>query len=165
MDINNLYWVLAHKDKLFGKILEVGSYIVSGQENIALRKGLNANGYEITGLDGRAGPGVDVVSDAKHMPFPDNHWDTIVSLDMLEHVDWPRDVVRECARVLRPGGHFFLATVFSFVIHSYPGDYWRFTPQALRLLIEDAGLEVVYIEESGDFTNPSIVRVIGRKPW
>ena len=43
----------------------------------------------------------------------------------------------EVHRVLRPNGAFFLACPFYFYIHAYPGDYWRFTPQALKLLLED----------------------------
>ena len=37
----------------------------------------------------------------------------------------------------RPDGAFLVACPFYFYIHSSPADYWRFTPQALKLLLAD----------------------------
>ncbi len=39
-----------------------------------------------------------------HLPFPDAHFDVVVIVDMLEHLDDDRGFVIECARLLRPGG-------------------------------------------------------------
>ena len=41
--------------------------------------------------------------------LPDESVDLIVSLQVLEHVKNPSQVLAEARRVLRPGGHFFLA--------------------------------------------------------
>lgn len=164
MDIWNRHWVVAHKDKLGDSLLEVGSQIVSGQEAIALRVEVQPLVKEYIGLDMGPANGVDIVADAKHIPFPDNRFDSVVSLDCFEHVDWPRDVARECARVLKPGGYFLLATVFAFPIHGYPDDYWRFTPHCLKLLMEDAGLEVIELTQAPELTTPGVVQAIGRKP-
>lgn len=45
-------------------------------------------------------------ADATHLPFPDATWDAVVSI--MVHTDMPRypAVLREAARVLRPGGQF-----------------------------------------------------------
>ena len=173
MDVNNAHWIVARKELLGKKVLEVGSQIVAGQEAIALRNFIQPLCEEYIGLDMAQYNGVDVVADAKNMPFESNSFDTVISLDALEHVDWPRDVVRECARVLKPGGHFFLATVFSFPIHEFPWDFWRFTPECLSMLIRDAGLEIwgdltpsesCTKTQSHVLANPTVVRVIGVKP-
>ena len=43
--------------------------------------------------------------DATALPFPDRHFDVVLSFAMLHHViDWQR-AVAEAVRVLRPGGH------------------------------------------------------------
>jgi 2-polyprenyl-3-methyl-5-hydroxy-6-metoxy-1,4-benzoquinol methylase len=42
--------------------------------------------------------------------YPPNSFDTVFSLETIEHVTDPSRAVRELARVLRPGGHLFLTT-------------------------------------------------------
>jgi SAM-dependent methyltransferase len=45
-----------------------------------------------------------VQASATEMPFPDNHFDGIVALDVLEHIDDHEGAAREIQRVLKPGG-------------------------------------------------------------
>lgn len=49
-----------------------------------------------------------VRGDGQRLPFPDAAFDTIYSFDVLEHVPDPGAGLKECARVLRPGGHMLL---------------------------------------------------------
>lgn len=44
------------------------------------------------------------VADATKLPFPDNSFDTVVSLETLEHLTEPSNVIKEFNRVLKPGG-------------------------------------------------------------
>ncbi len=52
-----------------------------------------------------------VIADAsKPMPFPDAHFDGLISIEMIEHiVDW-RASIREMVRVLKPGGRLVIST-------------------------------------------------------
>jgi 2-polyprenyl-6-hydroxyphenyl methylase/3-demethylubiquinone-9 3-methyltransferase len=45
------------------------------------------------------------------MPYPDNHFDTVVCVDVLEHVGDLTQVLSEVARVLKPGGLFLYDTI------------------------------------------------------
>ncbi len=170
MDVTNRSWIEEQaKIRLpFNKnmrLLEIGSWTAPGQENIVCKRTIAPLVGEYVGLDMRAGPDVDVVCDAKKTPFPDNHFDVILSSDCLEHVDWPRDIMHEAFRITKPGGLFYLTTVFDFEIHNYPWDYWRYTPECIRLLFEDAGFKVLMYEGTGGQHNkrPGIVRGIGMK--
>jgi ubiquinone/menaquinone biosynthesis C-methylase UbiE len=52
-------------------------------------------------------------ADARKLPFPDEEFDVVFSLSSIEHFGGPRDVARaarEMGRVLKPGGHAFVAT-------------------------------------------------------
>lgn len=170
MDIHNRHWIeaVAPQYSPFDKskrLLEIGSWIAPGQEEIICRRTIAPLVGEYIGLDMTDGPGVDVVANAKAMPFPDNHFDIIISTDCYEHVDWPREVTHEAFRVLKPGGIFYLTSVFDFEIHGYPDDYWRFTPNCIKLLLQDAGFEVIMSDGVGGqhSKRPCIVRGIGRK--
>lgn len=46
-------------------------------------------------------------TDASRMPFPDNSFDILVSNDTFEHVDDLAGTLKECLRVLRPGGYLY----------------------------------------------------------
>lgn len=48
-------------------------------------------------------------ADGAHLPFPDAAFGTVVSNCVLEHIPDVEPVVREVARVLRPGGRFYFS--------------------------------------------------------
>jgi SAM-dependent methyltransferase len=69
------------------------------------------------------------------LPFSDDQFDLVLSDQVLEHVEGdPFAAVRETVRVARPGGYIIHTTCFFNEIHGSPYDFWRFTPEALRLL-------------------------------
>ena len=146
------------------RVLDVGSYIVDGQEDIQCRNTIEPIVKDYVGLDMRPGSGVDVVASASNIPLDSKTFDTVICLDMLEHCDRPYQAIQEIFRVIKPGGYLYLATVFNFIIHDYPSDYWRFTPNCLRLLLEEAGFDVIETWPGSDNMNPTIVRAIGRRP-
>lgn len=49
-----------------------------------------------------------VLGDAAATEFPDCSFDTIIMNDAMEHVADPAAVLKECARILRPGGRLFV---------------------------------------------------------
>ena len=69
------------------------------------------------------------------LKFPDRSFDFVFSDQVLEHIEGdPRQAIDESWRVLRPGGIAVHTTCFINPIHAAPKDYWRFTPDALKLL-------------------------------
>ncbi len=119
-----------------GPVLEIGSRHVIGQEEIAdLRELFPGRPY--LGVDAEAGPGVEVVADAEALPFADGSVGTVIAMNTLEHVPRFWRGLEEAYRVLRPDGVLLLSGPFYFHVHAYPSDYWRFTPEALAVLLRD----------------------------
>ncbi|MGD0882091.1 MAG: class I SAM-dependent methyltransferase [Acidimicrobiales bacterium] len=80
---------------------------------------------------------VDFSSDASSLPLADDSVDTVLSIEILEHVPHPHAVVAELARILKPGGTVIL-TVPSFVPRHDTHDFWRFTAQGLEQLCSES---------------------------
>ena len=114
-------------------IVEFGSLQVEADQTNDLRPVFE--GKSFIGTDLRPGPGVDRVEDLRSLSFTDDEIGTALCIDTLEHCEDPLAACRELHRVLRPGGVCAVTSVMWFPIHAYPHDYWRFTPEGLRLLL------------------------------
>jgi SAM-dependent methyltransferase len=102
--------------------------------------------------------GPDVFYDGVSLPFEDASFDTVLSVQVLEHTAEPQRLLEEMSRVLRPDGLMILNAPFSFRLHEEPHDYFRYTPHGLRAMCEKARLEVFDIQPQGGFGS-----VIGHK--
>lgn len=51
-----------------------------------------------------------IESDAEALPFPAQHFDVVVTFDVIEHVEHELPFMQEIYRVLRPGGEVLLGT-------------------------------------------------------
>ena len=49
---------------------------------------------------------------AEQIDYPDNHFDTVAIRHSLHHLTAPEEVLRECVRVLKPGGLFIVCEVY-----------------------------------------------------
>ncbi len=93
---------------------------------------------------------VDVFGDGRRLPFADESFDTVLATEVLEHVLSPGTVVQEMARVLKPEGRLLVTVPFLQPLHEMPWDYYRYTPFALRNLVEESGLVVETLEARGN---------------
>src|SRR5947208_11361420 len=118
-------------------------------------------GRPFTGTDMRPGPGVDRVEDLRALSFEDGSIGTALCLDTLEHCADPPQACRELARVCSPrGGLAVISSVMLFGIHEYPNDYFRFTPDGFRALLEQ-GFDDVWVAGLGDPAIPMNVVGVG----
>ncbi len=100
----------------------------------------------------------DLYYDGTKLPFEDRSFDTVISIQVLEHTPRPQPLLHEMARVLRPDGLLILSAPFSGRLHEEPYDYFRYTPHGLRAMCGEAGLEVTEVWDQGN-----IWSVIGHK--
>jgi SAM-dependent methyltransferase len=151
---NLLYGVvsdLVARLELAGPVVEFGSLQVEPEQPGDLRPLFP--GRDFVGTDMREGPGVDRVEDLRALRFADGEIGTALCLDTLEHCADPIAAARELSRVVSPdGGTLIVSSVMLMPIHGYPSDYWRFTPEGLRMLLRD--FEHVDVAAMGDLTIP-----------
>ena len=133
--IKDLAAAVAQTLPLSAPIYEFGAMQVEGQEGFAdLRPFFPGKTY--VGCDMRAGLGVDRVLDLHRIDVPSGSVGSVISLDTLEHVEYPHTALTEIHRILAPNGIALITSVMDFPIHDYPHDYWRFTPEAFRSLLK-----------------------------
>ena len=76
------------------------------------------------------------------LPVQDDSFDAVLSSQVLEHVEDPDLYLRECMRVLKPGGTLILSTHGMMYYHRDPEDYWRWTTAGLNRILTGHGFEV-----------------------
>lgn len=130
-----------------GKVLDIGSgrqplRILLGAEidYISLDHPQTATWYE-------AKPAV--YADASILPFLDQSFDTVVCLEVLEHLRHPATALREAARVLRPEGRLIVSTPFMYPIHDAPMDFRRWTEYGIRELAGSVGMDAEILQPLG----------------
>lgn len=132
------------------KTLEVGSRNYNG----SVRPYFHG---EYVGVDMEPGPDVDAVMRASALDFPDESFECVVTTEMFEHDSTFWLSMAEMERVLSPGGYLLLTTRgIAFPYHEYPGDFWRFTPDAIESLFEGVGLEILEITPDPQPGHPGV---------
>lgn len=94
----------------------------------------------------------DVVATAEDIPFPDDHFDSIRAVHVLEHVKDIVATMNECYRVLKKGGRFHIKVPLfpTMSAVSDPTHCRFFIPETFRYFTEKGaltGLKNVWVKE------------------
>ena len=79
----------------------------------------------------------DVQELSKLIPPGSKRPDLIIALEVFEHVPSPKDAIFECFKSLNDEGTLIFSTPWITPIHDRPHDYWRITPQAIKMMTLD----------------------------
>ena len=94
---------------------------------------------------------VDLFGTAYAIPAPDASFDSALCTAVLEHLEEPEQALRECYRILKPGGVAIYSVPFIWHLHEEPRDFYRFSKYGLDYLFKKAGFEVVEIKALSGF--------------
>lgn len=94
--------------------------------------------------------------DLKSAQYSDNFFNVILMSHSLEHVSSPVEIVKECFRILKPGGHLIIGVPnFNSFARRLFGKYWfhldaprhlfHFTPDVLEKIVESTGFKTEQI--------------------
>jgi SAM-dependent methyltransferase len=98
--------------------------------------------------------------DGKTIPLENESVDVLLSTELLEHVEFPKDISKEVFRVLKPGGIWLGTIPFVWSVHEVPHDWSRYTPFALSDIIQHPGFSVGKISALGGM-NASLALMLG----
>lgn len=137
--------------ELNGDLVDVGCgkmpyrELIKTQSNVAQYVGLDID--SALEYDKEIKP--DHTWDGLNMPFEDGQFDSAVAFEVLEHCPDPLVVLKEIHRVLKTGSNFCFTVPFLWNLHEAPHDHYRYTPFAMRRLLEESGFDVVTIKAGG----------------
>ncbi len=135
-DVNQKIFIEKYTEQLNGPFLEVGSKDYGNTQDI--RSLFPESKY--VGVDMEDGPGVDVLLDLTEdfgqidLRLCGQRFGTIFCLSVLEHCEQPFKMAENLTLLLEPEGQICISAPFSWKIHGYPNDYWRFTPEGIKKL-------------------------------
>lgn len=83
------------------------------------------------------------------LPYPEGSVGTALLCNILEHIYNHQQLLKETLRVLIPGGRAIGFVPFWVGYHPDPHDYFRYTGEALRRMLADAGFTNIQIDTVG----------------
>jgi len=95
------------------------------------------------------------------LPLADAEVSTVLCTETLEHVADDERFLKELARALVPGGELILTMPFAARWHYVPQDFRRYTPTALKAILETAGFDQVRIYARGGALAVAAYKVLG----
>ena len=138
-DRNQFTVIERNRDLVRGPILEVGAKDYGSTPDFRSL----FPGCAYVGVDAAAGTGVDTVldltDDFTHIDaaLGGRRFNTVICFSVLEHCRDPFRMSENIVKLLDDRGVVFISVPFSWQIHGYPDDYWRFTPAGVRRLFPE----------------------------
>ena len=84
-----------------------------------------------------------VLYDGNCIPFQNSVFDIVYSKQVLEHVRFPDDAIKEIVRVLKPGGLFIGSVSHTEPYHAYSIFNW--TPYGVIQVFKSADMDYIQI--------------------
>lgn len=94
---------------------------------------------------------IDVFYDGKSLPFPTDHFDSILATEVFEHLFDLRGTLQELNRVLIPGGKMLITCPFVWNEHEIPYDFARYSRFALKHYFEETGFSILSFRKSSNY--------------
>jgi SAM-dependent methyltransferase len=132
----------------FPKARTAGDLVLDLGCGTSLHRGVcERAGFTYVGLD-YSNPGAPMLGDAHALPFRDQSFDFVLSIAVLEHIQYPEIMLSEVFRVLKPGGRFIGSASFLEPFHEI--SFRHHSHMGLLSVLQQAGFKVNHIAPGWD---------------
>lgn len=108
------------KEKILnGKVLDFG-----GGKNADYHNIITCEVYDSINIDKTMDP-TWITNIGENLPCPHDHYDTVLSMNTIEHIYDAHFVIKEIHKALKKNGEFICSLPFLYPIHAHPNDYFR----------------------------------------
>lgn len=135
-----------HQNVMLGHVIDIGGKKDNKRGFFAppIDKVLS---WKYVNIDAPTNP--DYFCSAEKIPLKDSSIDTFMLCEVLEHLENPDQILRECFRIIKRGGYGIITMPFLFPIHADPWDFQRWTDTKLRQMLDSLGFQVVELCHMG----------------
>lgn len=132
----------------FGDVLDIGGKKDNkrGDFRPPLEK---VKSWKYLNVDASTNP--DYHCSAEKTGIVDSSFDIVLMCETLEHLEQPGQTLCECFRLLRVEGQLYITVPFLYPVHADPYDFQRWTPERLRIELEQCGFKDISIAPMGGF--------------
>jgi SAM-dependent methyltransferase len=140
-----------------GKTIDIGG---GGGSSVYLEHIQRGSDVEIKNFDPKIGTPLDFETD--RLPVDDGYYDTVLFLNVMEHIFNHQHIANEVVRILKPDGQLIGYVPFFMWYHPDHKDFFRYTHEALEIILERAGAKNINITPvaRGPFTVAAHVTIL-----
>jgi len=93
---------------------------------------------------------IDVFYNGRQLPFENEHFDSVFSSEVFEHIFNLEEILKEINRVMKKGGKILITCPFAICEHESPNDFARYSSFAIKYLLEKNGFEIIHQYKTGN---------------
>lgn len=128
------------QEELRGKTIDVGGG--AGEKYLAFMN--RRDGTEFVTFDLKAGAATDFETD--QLPAADGAYDTVLFLNVMEHIFNYQHIADEVVRITKPGGQLIGFVPFLMWYHPDHSDFFRYTHEALEKIFAQPSITELKVE-------------------
>lgn len=94
---------------------------------------------------------IDIFYSGKVFPFKDECFDSVLCIEVFEHIFNIDEVLSELYRVMKKNAYILISTPFVWEEHEIPYDFGRYTSFGIKHLLKNHSLKIINIEKSSNY--------------